>query len=93
MAEINERAAELLAERNRVVIVTMPEKENLTPPTEDELAAILAGVQQKDIAPYVDEVIDAPLIAEVPKPVTIKAEREIPEVGVTEITLETASAW
>ena len=88
VAEINERAAELLAEHNRVVIVTMPEKEDLTPPTEDELAAVLAGVQQKDIAPYIDEVIDEPLIAEVPEPVAIRAEREIPEVGVTEITLE-----
>ena len=88
VAEVNERAAELLAERNRVVLVTMPDKEGLTPPTEDELAAVLASVQQQDIAPYVDDVTDEPLIAEVPTPVSIIAEREIPEVGVTEITLE-----
>lgn len=88
VAEVNERAAELLAARNRVVIVTMPEKDDLTPPTEDDLAAVLAGAQQKDIAPYVDDVTDEPLIAETPDPAAIIADREIPEVGVTEITLE-----
>ena len=85
--EINERASELLAERNRNVIVTMPEKEGLTPPSEEALAAVLARVQQQQITPYVDDVTDEPLIADVPAPVAITAEREITEVGVTEITL------
>ena len=85
--EVNERALELLAERNRNVIVTMPEKEGLTPPAEEALAAVLARVQQKQIAPYVDDVTDEPLIADVPAPVAVTVEREIPEVGVTEITL------
>ncbi len=85
--EVNERAGELLAERNRVVIVTMPEKEGLMPPEEDALAAVLARVQQKNIAAYVDDVTDEPLIAGIPAPVAITAERAIPEAGVTEITL------
>ena len=86
--EVNARAAELLAEANRVVLVLMPEKEGLTPPTETELAAVLAGVQQKDIAPYVDDVSDEPLVADVPQPAAVTAERNIPDVGVKEITLE-----
>jgi zinc protease len=85
--EVNDLAAELLAERNRVVLVTMPEKEGLTPPTETELASVLAGVQQKTIAPYVDDVSDEPLLASIPQPAAITSEREIPEVGVTEMTL------
>jgi len=87
LEEINARAAELLATQNRVVIVTMPEKDDLTPPTEGELAAVLERVRQKEIPPYVDDVTDEPLIAEVPAPVAVTAEREIPEFGVTEITL------
>ncbi|MFQ5569439.1 MAG: M16 family metallopeptidase [Rhodothermales bacterium] len=86
--EVNRRVAELLAERNRVVLVTMPEKESLTPPTEAELAAVLDGMQHQSFAPYVDDVTDAPLIAVVPDPAAVTAEREITELGITEITLE-----
>ncbi len=85
--EVNARAAELLAERNRAVIVAMPEKEGLTPPTEADLAAVLARVQQKPIAPYVDDVSDAPLVPDIPAPAAVTAERAVAEVGVTEITL------
>ncbi len=85
--EINARAADLLSERNRVVIVAMPEKDGLTPPTEEQLAAVLDRVQQQTIAPYEDDVSDAPLVALVPEPAAVTGRREIPEVGVTEITL------
>lgn len=85
--EVNAVAVELLAERNRVVLVSMPEKEGLAQPTEAELAAVFDRVQEKEVPPYIDDVTDAPLLAVIPNPVAITSEREITELGVTEITL------
>lgn len=84
---VNEQAATLLDDHNRVVIVTMPEKEGLTPPTEAQLANVIDAVERKPIAAYEDDVTDAPLLDEVPAPASVIAQREIPELDVTEITL------
>ncbi len=85
--QVNARAAELLAERNRAVVVAMPQKEGLAPPAEADLAAVLERVRQQAISPYVDDVTDAPLVPVTPPPAAVTARREIPEVGVTEVTL------
>lgn len=87
-ADVNRLAAELLDGENRVVIAQVPEKPDVQAPTEDELAAVIEAVQDKAIEPYLDEVSDAPLLSNAPEPAAIASEREIPEVGVTELTLE-----
>ncbi|MDX1546702.1 MAG: insulinase family protein [Rhodothermales bacterium] len=86
--EVNARAADLLAEDDRLVLVMMPEKAGLTPPTEAALAAVLNGLADRPLAPYVDAVSDEPLLPDVPAPAAVVAERAIPALGVTEITLE-----
>ena len=85
--EVNEMADDLLQEENRAVFVQMPEKEGLTPPTEEQLASILDVVEDKEIDPYVDAVTDQPLVENVPEPAAIVSERERPEVGVQEVVL------
>ena len=87
--EINALAADFLAARNRVIIVTMPEKEGLFPPTEIELSSIYEKVESLDsVEPWVDEVTDQPLLANIPAPGTITDRSEIEELGITEIELE-----
>lgn len=88
LEEINEIAADFVAPRNRVIIATMPEKEGLFPPTEIELSSVFEKVEGMNVEPWVDEVVDQPLLAELPRPGTISETKEIEELGITEITLE-----
>ncbi len=85
--EVNALADELLAEKNRAVLVTMPEKDGLAPPTEADLATVFDRIAAQPVSAYVDDVSDAPLLGEVPAPAAIVAETTIPELEVTEITL------
>ncbi|MEM6328108.1 MAG: pitrilysin family protein, partial [Bacteroidota bacterium] len=88
LEEVNTLAGRLLQTSNRVVSVSLPEKEGLQPPTEADLAAVLAGVAAKDIAPYEDATTDEPLIADLPAPGSIVSETLWDEAnGVTEMVL------
>ena len=88
LEEINALAAEFVAAKNRVIIVTMPEKEGLLPPTEVELSAIFEEVEGMQVEPWVDEINDQPLISEVAPPGAIVERSTIDTLGVTQLTLE-----
>ena len=88
LEEINALAAEFVAAKNRVIMVTMPEKEGLLPPTEIELSAIFEEVEGMTVEPWVDEINDQPLLANVAPPGEITERSEIDTLGVTQITLE-----
>ncbi len=86
--EINEIAADFVAPRNRVIIAQMPEKEGLFPPTEIELSSVFDKVENMAVEPWVDEVIDQPLLAELPTPGKITEQNTVEELSITEIVLE-----
>ena len=88
IGELNQLADELLDSRNRVVIVTMPEREDVTPPTEAQLAAVLQEAQLREIEPYEDDVSDLPLISAIPEPVDIVDEQHIDELDTYSFRLE-----
>ncbi len=52
-----------ITDHNRVVTVTAPEKEGVTNPTEADVLAVLAAVKAAEIAPYADNTVKEPLIA------------------------------
>ncbi|MBX2819959.1 MAG: insulinase family protein [Rhodothermaceae bacterium] len=85
--EINALAAEFVAAKNRVIMVTMPEKEGLLPPTEIELSSIFEKVEGMNVEPWVDEINDQPLISDVAPPGAITERSEIDTLGVTQIVL------
>ncbi len=87
LKEVNDLAKKWITDKNRVVVVTGPEKEASPLPEEAEIRSLLTKVQGQEIAAYVDEVNDEPLLGEtlVAKPVT--STKEIPEIGATEMTL------
>jgi len=84
LEEVNTLGKEWLTEENRVIVVSAPEKEGLHTPTEEELLAVFDAVEEKEITPYVDTAIAAPLLAEIPEPGEITGTSTIEEVGITE---------
>lgn len=81
-------ANKLVGNPNRSVVITAPEKEDVTLPTEAELAAIVDAVLASDIDPYVDDEVVAELISELPEPAAIVDTEEVEELGLTIIELE-----
>jgi zinc protease len=81
--EVNRLAGEWIVDRNRVVMVNTPEKEGVTIPNEEQLAAVFTAAGVAEIAAYEDAVSDAPLVADVPEPAPILEEEMLEEIGVT----------
>jgi zinc protease len=70
-----------------VVTVSGPEKPGLVWPDEQTLLDTFAAAMARDVAPYTDAAVDAPLVADPPAPVGIVARGEDPELGTTTWTL------
>jgi zinc protease len=87
VGEINKLAKEYMSEKNRVVTLTMPQKEGLRAPTENDLKAVIDAVAKKQIEPYVDQVSRKPLAQVADKGVKVASEKKIDELGLTEWTL------
>ncbi len=85
--EVNALAGAWLREENRVILVSAPEKPDVTLPTEANLLAVFDRVDNKTIAPYADTVPDQPLVSTPPAPGRIVAQDSLPELGLTEWTL------
>ena len=86
--EVNGLAEEWLQERGRVVMANAPEKAEMEVPTEEDIQGVFASVADREIEPYVDIAVDAPLVAAVPTGSPVVDEEAVEEVGVTVWTLE-----
>src|SRR6185295_12456406 len=86
LAEINKLAAEWFpkTERNRLVVVTAPEKAGVVVPDAAKLAAVLRSAPNKELKPYVDTVANAVLLESVPEPGTITKTTTNDAAGLTE---------
>jgi zinc protease len=73
-----------LAEENRVVLISAPEKAGVTVPGEAELRRLLAAVEAAPVDPYQDLVVDQPLVDPLPTPVEIVEERRHDSVAMVE---------
>jgi zinc protease len=82
--EVNKRAAERMTDGNRVITVSLPQKEGVKVPTEAEVLAVLNKVSTQKLTPYVDKVNAEPLVSHLPPPGKISEEKKIPSLGVTE---------
>ena len=87
LTEINQLAEEWITEKNRVVLAQAPEKTGLRIPSEENFRAIFESVEKKELQPYVDNVSDQPLIADLPKSGKIVSEEKIDEIDVNVWTL------
>ena len=85
--EINRLSEVLLTTINRVVTVSVPQKESVKVPTEAEILAVLNSASSKTYRPYQDQVTTQPIIAKMPKPGSILKEKKNELLNVTEWTL------
>ena len=87
LEEINEVAARWSPPERRIVMVTAPQKEDVTLPTADRLAEVIAGAPAKATTAWTAEDVDGNLLATTPAPGTIVSSRTLESVGITEWTL------
>lgn len=83
LAEINDRADQWLSEGNRVILVSGPEEQAASLPSEDRLLELFTSVLALEVMPWVDQVRDEPLVASPPSAGTIVEEELIPEMDLT----------
>ena len=60
LAEINALASEWNSGRNRVITVDAPDRAGVNVPTEEELLAVFTQVESSQVAPYSEDISDAP---------------------------------
>ncbi len=85
--EVNALTDELIKEENRVLVVTGPEKEGLTYPSEDELRSILAASGNIDLEAYDDGDVGTELMSSLPEPGSIEETDYHEPVDITELKL------
>jgi zinc protease len=82
--ELNSLAREWISDRNRVVLLAAPDKYAATLPDGEEILTTFGVIAEREIEPYVDEVTDDPLLAELPEPGRVIIERRNDAVGVVD---------
>lgn len=74
----------LMTDHNRIVLVELPEKDDIPVPAEEEIELIFASVSGKEIKPYTETELSEPLISDLPEPGIVMEEKEYSSLGVTE---------
>jgi zinc protease len=85
LEEVNALGNILIPSENRAVILQAPEKDKANLPTEAQIREWL-NTAGKNVTAYVDATVDKPLIAKLPMGTKVTATKQIPEVGITELT-------
>jgi zinc protease len=84
--EINNLGQSWTTDKNMIVLVTAPEKEDTKVPSEQQIADIIKNVRSTKLEVYVDKVSSAPLMAEQPVPTHVIKRSENSKFGITELT-------
>lgn len=84
LAEVNSLAAEWVPDRNRLVVVSAPEKDRLSLPSDAQLASGIKAATGAPLTPYVDTVSTQPLLDRLPTPGAIAAASTNAALGITE---------
>lgn len=87
LEDVDAVANKLITKENRVVVVAMPDKPGLTPPTNEQLAAVLGKVEATDVKPFEDKTVDGPLVSQELHKSGVASRKKNEALGVTEITL------
>lgn len=84
LEEINGLAKEWFTDRNRLVVVTAPDKPGIVIPDEQKLAAVIKTAPDKDLKPYVDTIASEALLASLPTPGSLVKTTTKDALGITE---------
>ncbi|MDO5665704.1 MAG: insulinase family protein [Bacteroidia bacterium] len=85
---INQTVAQLIGDKNMVISISGPEKEELVYPAVDDIISIINSVKAENIEAYVEEVSNEPLIATPPTPGKITKVEKDEAFGATVWTLQ-----
>lgn len=87
LEHVNRLAGQWITPKNRVIVAENVEKPTVKIPSEADLQSYIQQVAVAKIEPYQENKIATSLLAQKPVPGKISAEKVIPEIGVTELTL------
>lgn len=87
LAEIDQEADHWLTRKNRVVMMSGPDKESVLPPSKAEVLAVIDAVSTGDLEPYVDATRTDPILPEQPEAGSILEREYDAAVDVTRMTL------
>jgi len=88
LEEVNQLANDWITNKNRVVVITAPQKESVKVPTKDDVFDLLNEVEKTKVKPYNDNVSNVPLMAEKPKGSPVVSEKKLDKVDAVEWTLK-----
>ena len=83
--EINKMGQTWITDKNIIALITAQEKEGVKVPTEQEVAEIIKAAGSKKVEAYVDQVSDAPLLAEEPVSTPVIKKTTNSDFGFTEL--------
>jgi zinc protease len=87
LTEVNALGAGRVGEANRVVTVSLPEKDGLKVPTDADIRAVLGTVNAATITPWVETVTAGALVAKAPTAGRVVSEKKTESLNLTEWTL------
>jgi zinc protease len=87
VADVGAMARELLPDTNRIVLATAPQKAGLTQVTDVALRDALRAGATASVTAWADSVTNRELLTKAPAGGSVTGRREIPEIGVTVLTL------
>ena len=81
---VNQVFSQIVSDKNLVVLGMMPKREGETCPKDEDILALLSQVEAENIAPYVDNVKNEPLISELPVAGKVVKENMLSDAGAKE---------
>ena len=81
---VNQVFSQIVSDKNLVVLGMMPAREGESCPKDEEILALLSQVEAENIAPYVDNVKDEPLVSELPAAGKVVKENILSDFGAKE---------
>lgn len=87
LEEVNAIGQKWVKDESRVVTVSIPEKEGVLLPKEEELNKVLTEFNKKIIEPYKEDKLDLPIVTFSGSGSKVATEKKYPKIDVTEWTL------
>lgn len=81
---VNQVFSQIVSDKNLVVLGMMPARERESCPKDEDILALLSQVEAENIAPYVDNVKDEPLVSELPAAGKVVKENMLSDFGAKE---------
>ena len=87
LAEVNALAKDWVPDRDRLVVVSGPDKDRALLPSDARMAALIKAASEAPVTAYVDTVSNMPLLANLPMPGAVANESRNDAFGITDWTL------